>query len=182
MWKQSALFVLAGLGLVAQTDKYFTIGGTPVQIGQDEQSTLTALRQRYDVHNTGSGTWIVAQKDAPGLQKIGVVSFQEGRLVTAGANWHESYDPNAVQFAKHLVAAVGNQQLSGPRTVVLRPIQTNNENANSRGFEMLIGNRTIQVITSASTQNGKPNAEYATVMESLHDTAFATSLTQSAAK
>jgi hypothetical protein len=181
MHKHSIILILAMCTAAAQTDQNFTVGGTPVRIGEDQQTVLSRLRQTQQVQSSGPDTYSVAEKNAPAFRQIGVVTFKNGHLTSAGATWAETFSNDGVRFAKELVAAIANQEIAGSRTVILRPIQAANGGAVRSGFELLIGDRAIDVVVSQASENGKASAKYATVMETLHNTAYVATMERSAA-
>jgi hypothetical protein len=181
MHKPSIILILAMCATAAQTDQNFTVGGKPVRIGEDQASVLNRLRQTYQVHSSGADSFAVSQKNAPALSEIGVVTFKDGHLTSAGATWAETFNSDGVRFAKELVAAIANQEITAPRSVILRPIQSANGGAVRTGFELVIGDRTIDVVTSQAAENGKSSAKYATVMETLHNTAYVAAIRRSVA-
>ncbi|HEX4231508.1 MAG TPA: hypothetical protein VHZ07_22760 [Bryobacteraceae bacterium] len=181
MHKHSIILVLAVCAAAAQTDQNFTVGGTPVHLGEDQAAVLSRLRQTYQVQSSGTDSYSVSEKNAPALREIGLVTFKNAHLTSAGATWAETFSSDGVRFAKELVAAIGNQEIAGPRTVILRPIQSVNDGVVRTGFELLIGDRTIDVLTSQAAENGKASAKYATVMETLHTAAYVTAIQHNAA-
>jgi hypothetical protein len=181
MHKHSIILILAMCATAAQTDQNFTVGGTPVRIGEDQEAVLSRLRQTYQVQSSGTDSYSVSQKNAPALREIGIVTFKSGHLASAGSIWAETFSSDGVRFAKELVAAISNQEITSPRSVILRPIQTANGGAVRTGFELVIGNRTIDVVTSQAAENGKSSAKYATVMETLHNSADVAAIERSAA-
>jgi hypothetical protein len=181
MHKHSIILVMAVCATAAQTDQNFAVGGTPVRIGEDQETVLSRLRQTYQVQSTGADSYSVSEKKARALSEIGMVTFKNGHLTSAGATWAETFSSDGVRFAKELVAAIGNQEIAGPRTVILRPIQAANGGAIKTGFELVIGDRSIDVVTSQAAENGKASAKYATVMETLHNTAYVAAIERSAA-
>jgi hypothetical protein len=186
MRKQSLILILALCAAAAQSDLNFAVGGTPVRIGEDQETVLTRLRQTYQVHGTpahrgGGDSYVIAEKNAPARRQIGIVTFENGHLTSAGSTWGETFNNDGVRFAKQLVAAIANQEVASARTVILRPIQAANGGAVSTGFELLIGNRTIDVVTSQATENGKSSAQYASITETLHNEAYVSTVKRNSA-
>lgn len=181
MHKHSIILILAVCATAGQTDRNFTVGGTPVRIGEDQETVLGRLRRTYEVHSTGAKSYVIADRKAPAFKKIGVVTFQNGHLASAGSTWDETFGADGVRFARELVAAVANQGISGPRTVIIRPIQVDDGGVVLQGFELLIGHRSIDVITTHAIEHGKTTARYATVMETLHDGDYVSALERGAA-
>ena len=180
MCKHSIILLLAICATAGQSDRNFTVGGTPVKIGEDQEMVLARLRQTYQVHSTGPESYAIAEKNAPSFRKIGVVTFENGHLASAGATWDETFGSDGVRFARDLIAAVANQGTVGPRAVILRPIQSDDGGAVLAGFELLIGHRSIDVITTQTMDHGRATARYATVMETLHDADYVSAMERGA--
>ena len=151
-----------------------------MRIGEDQAMVLNQVRQTYQVESTDGNSYVIADKNAPGFKEIGVITFADGHLVSAGATWGETFSNDGVKFAKALVAAIENQGLAGAHTVVLRPIQASNAGTVTTGFELLIGNRTIDVTTAQTMSNGKPETQYARVMETLHNSPYVVAMARGA--
>ncbi|HEX4808843.1 MAG TPA: hypothetical protein VH325_07935 [Bryobacteraceae bacterium] len=180
MYRQSIILILAVCALAGQSDLTFAVGGTPVRIGEDQEAVLSRLRQTYQVRNSGGETYLVAEKKGAPLKKIGIVTFENGHLASAGATWGEIFSSDGVRFVRQLVAAIGNQEIAGARTVILSPVQNSSEGAATTGFELLIGDRTIDVVASQVTEGGKASGQYATVMETLHAEPYVAAIKRSA--
>lgn len=180
MYRQSIILIVGMCALAAQSDLSFAVGGTPVRIGEDQEAVLGRLRQTYQVHNSGGETYLVTEKKGTPLKKIGIVTFENGQLASAGATWGEIFSADGVKFVRQLVAAIGNQEIASARTVILRPVQNESGGTATTGFELLIGDRTIEVVTSQSTENGKSSGQYATVVETLHNEPYVAAIKRSA--
>lgn len=180
MWIRMGLFALLGLAAAAQTDRYFTVGKIGVALGDSEVTVLGNLRSLYQVNKVGAGTYAVGQQQGTEYQKIGTVSFENNRLVSAGSVWQESVDQNSVAFAKRVVEALQHQQLDNPRAATIRTIHRGGDLAAADGVEIVIGDRAIDILTSGAAPGAKPNEGYAAVTETLHEPSYAQSLTQQA--
>ncbi len=180
MWKKSCVLLTMVFGLAAQTDTAFTVGKIGVQLGEDQQTVLSTLRTAYEVHSVGEKTWVAGTTQGTHFDKAGVVSFENGKLVAAGTAWDESFDASAIQFAKQLIDVLKHQRLDSPRTAIVRAIHRSSDEAPVDGVEILLGDRTIQVVTSSALQGNKSTQEYAAVMETLHTPAFSAALKRAA--
>ena len=58
------------------------IGAVPALLGADQQTLLESLREKYDVAELRTNTYVVFNGD-PSENTIGVVQFQAGKLVWA---------------------------------------------------------------------------------------------------
>ena len=143
-------------------------------------TVLGNLRSLYQVNNVGGETYSVGQQQGAAYNSIGTVSFENNRLVAAGSTWQESFDPNAVTFARRLVEALQHQQLDTPRPAIVRTIHRGSDLAAVDGVEIVIGDRAIQIVTSNSVPGGKPSQGYAAVTENLHQHSFAVGLAKQA--
>lgn len=181
MWTKSFLLVFLGLTAVAQTDQYFTVGKIGVHLGDPVVTVLANLRSLYQVNSVGNDTYTVGQQDGDIYKTIGTVSFRNNKLIAAGSEWGESFDPPAVQFAKAVIDVIQHQQLKSPRTAIIREIHRGSDLAPADGVEIVIGDRAIRIVTSTSAAGGtKANQPYAEVTENLHDHSYAANLAKEA--
>lgn len=85
------------------------IDGVRVTLGMPEGDVLAKLRKEHQMQRTTSvegkttGSWVVVSRES---HDRGLVSFEQGKLVQAGATWASVKDQAVVDFARAVIGVL----------------------------------------------------------------------------
>lgn len=97
--------VVGGAPLPAGASDLIDIGGVPAALGADKNTLVESLREKYDVTELRSNTYVVFDGD-PSEKTVGVLQFRDDKLVWASRDVG-AYEGDAVRtFARSLFAVL----------------------------------------------------------------------------